>query len=545
MSVHWTERIVAELEERNTWYRRASELPATVPPTGINLCGYLRDESGWGAAGRGYARALERSGLPTALLDLSDLSSNRSGDTSLGAGDVDYPHPINLVCVDPSQHYAFLQRCGEDFLRDRYTIGAWAWELPRFPARWYDRFAYYDEIWVTTSFVANVLAPISPVPVVRIPPPLTAACPGSRPAGRRRLGVGDEFVFLFVFDVHSHLERKNPLAVVEAFRAAFRPSDPVRLVIKSVNGRDDPSGMRQLEEAARGYPVSLHDGYWSPDEVRDLMAACDAYVSLHRSEGTGLTITDAMALGKAVIATGWSGTMDFMTVANSYPVRYELTQLSRTVGPYAAGETWADPSIEHAASLMRHVVDHPDEARALGAAAHADLEREYSPAAVGNLIRERLLTIAHRDARQNVRSELERYFAGYRSLTADMREIVEAVTSPHSTVLLVSKGDEDLVRLHDRTGWHFPRTEDGIYAGYHPADSEAAIAHLEELRGHGAQVIVFPGTAFWWFDHYAAFRRHLDGRYRRIWADERCVIYDLLAADHRPDTLPATMDGAR
>src|SRR5262249_33966906 len=201
-------------------------------------------------------------------------------------------------------------------------------------------------------------APVAPIPVVRIPPVLTMGTAGSREEGRRRLGVSsDEFVFLFVFDFHSHFARKNPLAVIEAFRAVFTPSDLVRLVIKCVNGSSDPSDLTAMRALALGHRIFIHDGYWPAEELRDLMAACDAYVSLHRSEGTGMTISEAMALGKPVIATGWSGNMDFMNVTNSFPVRYELVELSENIGPYQAGETWAEPSIEHAAELMRLVFE--------------------------------------------------------------------------------------------------------------------------------------------------------------------------------------------
>ena len=140
----------------------------------------------------------------------------------------------------------------------------------------------------------------------------------------------------------------------------------------------------------------MHDGYWSVDEMRDLMAACDAYVSLHRSEGTGLTITDAMALGKPVIATGWSGNTDFMNVSNSFPVSHELVEIQKSVGPYQAGQTWAEPSVEHAAQCMRAAYDDRDAAQARGRAAQRDIETHYSEQAIGQRINERLETIGIR-----------------------------------------------------------------------------------------------------------------------------------------------------
>jgi hypothetical protein len=188
-------------------------------PGGINVGGYLRTESGVGAAVRGYVRALRSLGIPLALKDVSALSGNRAEDRTLTSFDTDLPYGVNLVGGDIDLHFAVMTQLGEEFFKDRYNIGVWAWELPRFPDKWYDRFVYYDEIWVASSFIANALTPVSPIPVVRIPPVLTAERYGSRDRGRQRLGVApDEFVYLFVFDFHSRCQRKNPLALIDAFR---------------------------------------------------------------------------------------------------------------------------------------------------------------------------------------------------------------------------------------------------------------------------------------------------------------------------------------
>ena len=103
-----------------------------------------------------------------------------------------------------------------------------------------------------------------------------------------------------------------------------------------------------------------------------------------------------------------------------------------------------------------------------------------------------------------------------------------------SKVLVVSRGDDELLRLGDRCGWHFPRTETGVYAGYHPADSAAATSHLEGLRGQGAEFLLLPNTSFWWLDYYAEFRQHLEEDYRKVWGDETCVIFDLREPVEQP-----------
>src|SRR5437762_330621 len=159
----------------------------SLTPRGVNFCGYLRTESGVGAAARGYLRALKKTGLPLAPLDISDLQTNRSKDDEISQFQEEHRFDINLICADVELHYSILSHFGDDFFKDRYNIGLWAWELPRFPKKWFDRFAYYDEIWVASAFIADALSAVSPIPVVRMPPPLTVPHAGSRERGRERL----------------------------------------------------------------------------------------------------------------------------------------------------------------------------------------------------------------------------------------------------------------------------------------------------------------------------------------------------------------------
>jgi glycosyltransferase involved in cell wall biosynthesis len=452
--------------------------------------------------------------------------------------DDEWRHDVNLIVVNADEHFRIAEELGEQELRSRYNIGVWAWELPSFPQEWHNRFAWYDEIWVGTSFIAGALAKVSPIPVVVVPPVMTLDVRGSRRRGRARLKANSgEFVFAFIFDFHSFAERKNPLAAVEAFKRAFGPQDSARLVIKCVNGQVAPSALAELQEAACGTRVEIHSGYWPVQAVRDLMAASDAYVSLHRSEGTGLTLSDAMSHGKPVIATGWSGNTDFMNAGNSYPVDYRLVQLERDVGPYPAGDTWAEPSVEHAAELMRHVVEHPDEVARRGRRARADIEAHFSEASVARVVGERLAVIAQRTSSRatevmRVRPPEVKGHPDYRGLVSRLRLAVEANTPRETTLAVVSRGDELLLDLGSRTAWHFPRNGDGAYAGYYPADSDAAIAHLEQLRANGAEYLVIPASCGWWLEFYSGMREHLDTGYGLVYDDPRTgTIYALSALE--------------
>jgi glycosyltransferase involved in cell wall biosynthesis len=531
------EKLASELSFSRNGHKNSSDTGVH----GVNVCGYLRSESGLGSAVRGYIRALQKLHIPLMFRDISALTINRAEDDSVPITASEQHYSVNLFCVNADEHFTVRKKLGDQFYQSRHNIGIWAWELPTFPEKWRDRFAHYDEIWVGTTFIVKTLAPVSPIPVVCVPPVLSLAKRGSRTRGRRRLGVSvKDFLFLFVFDFHSFVERKNPLAVIKAFKQAFKGSvGGARLVIKCVNSQFNPAAFKELKDHAKNWSITILDGYWKPGELRDLMAACDAYVSLHRSEGTGLTMAEAMALGKPVVATGWSGNTDFMDAANSYPIRFDLIELKQDIGPYQAGGIWADPSVDHAASIMQEIFQNRSEAAARGARARQHIETHFSEVAVAKLIRDRLEVIGRtRRVPESTGVASAQSLASdqidYQRTISQIREVVRAILPADTRVLIVSKGDEDLVQLAGRIGLHFPQTEDGTYAGHYPTDCAAAIAHLEALRAKGANFLLFPKTAFWWFSNYQGLKDYLETRFRMIAnTGPSCVIYAL--GDIPPD----------
>ena len=215
----------------------------------------------------------------------------------------------------------FADQAGPGFFFDRYSIGLWWWEINEFPERFSRSFEPLDEVWVGSHFVADAISAVSPVPVVKVTMPVSM--PEIEEFDRGDLGLPEGFVFLFVFDYHSVFERKNPLALVEAFEQAFPEGSGASLVLKSINSEHHPEEHGRLIEAARDHrDIHVVDRYVTAAEKNAMFAGCDCYVSLHRSEGFGNTLAEAMYLGKPVIATGYSGNMEFMTPQNSYPVDY-------------------------------------------------------------------------------------------------------------------------------------------------------------------------------------------------------------------------------
>jgi glycosyltransferase involved in cell wall biosynthesis len=366
---------------------------ATPDGRGVNIVGYLQAETGMGEGGRTLIRALDRVAYPTSYAVLQSHDGARQADHTIRGAPAHAPYPVSVFYTNADQVDVIHAELGPAFFAGRYNIGFWSWELETLPAT-LRRFDFFDEIWTNSRFVQEALASLSPVPVVNVRLPISAPARPAEPM-RARLGLPeDRAVFLFAFDALSILPRKNPMAVVEAFRRAFGDaSREACLAIKASRLDAFPAEHRELADAVRAVGGRLFDTYLDRQTLSGLFHACDAYVSLHRSEGFGLTMAEAMAIGKPVIATGYSGNMDFMTIGNSYPVRHTRTTLDRPHGPYPQGAVWAEPDVDHAAELMRAVVEHPEEARSRGMRAAADLAMTHGAEVVGGLLTSRLSTI--------------------------------------------------------------------------------------------------------------------------------------------------------
>lgn len=354
---------------------------------GIRVAGYLNTESGVGQLGRLALESARRAGIPVShFIDTTTVSRQRHLLT-------DPPGPdrnVNLVCVNADELPDFAARVGTSFFTDHYTIGLWAWELEEFPLRFLPSFDYLDEVWALSEFARKAIAEISPKPVHAFPLPVVPPSP-SNVLGRADLGVPPGYVFLFCFDLMSIMDRKNPLGLIEAFRRAFHPGEGPTLVIKVINGLLRVADLERLRLAAADRPdVIVFDRYLDPTENASLMASCDCYVSLHRSEGFGLTIAEAMALGKPVIATGYSANVEFMSPDTSYLVPWTPGRIPAGNDPYPPGARWAEPDLEAAAAFMREVFEHPEAAKEMGGRARQRVLAEHGLDARAEIMRERI-----------------------------------------------------------------------------------------------------------------------------------------------------------
>ena len=379
------------------------EPPQTAPgglPLGVNLAGYLDSMLGVGQVARQVRNALEGAGVAVAPFTVVADSAPRieGGEPERASGPL---HPVNLVCVNPDGLEGAHDSLGEDFFASRHTIGLWWWEVDAFPDAFRRAFDLVDEVWVGSHHVADALAAVSPVPVVRMPVPVEVA--PSSGAGREELGLPAAGpLFLFAFDHGGGFERKNPLGAIEAFTRAFAPDDGPHLVVKCIGADQRPDAHRRLLEAAAGHPhVHVLDTPLSPPDMAALADACDAYVSLHRSEGFGLTIAEAMLRDKPVVATAYSGPRDWLSEHNSFEVDWREVPIGPGNEPYPAEGTWAEPDLDDAAAQLRRVVDDPEEARRRADRGHADVRAAFAPDVAGLAMASRLARVAGLPIRGN------------------------------------------------------------------------------------------------------------------------------------------------
>lgn len=369
-------------------------LRTRIIPTGVNLIGWFRAALGIGESVRCMAKACDAAGLPAALIEMRLHCLNPHGDDTYAARLQPEPaHAINIFHLDPPVAESLDHHHGPALRANRYNIAYWAWELPEFPDAWVRQCAYFDEIWCPSEFVRQAIAAKVDLPVQAMPHAIDFPLPPAD--GRKRFGLSESRrLFLFAYDLNSYQERKNPLAVIAAYRRAFPDEQDVALVIKTQNPVRNAAAYQELQAAVAGLrQVTLITETLDRADVYRLEQACDVFVSLHRAEGFGLAVAECMFLGKPVIATNWSATAEFLNESNGAPVRCQLTKLRETHGPYQAGQTWAEPDIDHAAEWMRRLQQDPALAARLGQAARATILARFAPAVVGGLYRRRLAAV--------------------------------------------------------------------------------------------------------------------------------------------------------
>jgi glycosyltransferase involved in cell wall biosynthesis len=365
--------------------------------------GYVFAATGYGTASRSYIHAFHDASIDFSVADMSKYEQRFVPDALVASCLDKRVDPILHVChAEPH----CLQPLKSFFLR---LIALTTWEADRLPPRHVGALNRVSEVWVPCSYNLEAFKQQLKVPVFQLPHPVRASCPPrfDRPEFNRELGLKeDNFVFV---SVGSWQERKNLQDVIEAFLRAFASERNAVLVIKTSLPFTPEAVVRaQIRDAiARANPpnaseaaarVKIFPGFWPDGCMAALAQRADCYVSLHRGEGWCYPLFDAACNGTPVIATGYSGPMDYLDPGHHHLVRYELTHINceSHIGKFAftPDMTWAAPDVSDAAVLMRDVYDHRQQATAQAAEGAITLRQRYSSEAIGHMAAQRLTAVA-------------------------------------------------------------------------------------------------------------------------------------------------------
>jgi glycosyltransferase involved in cell wall biosynthesis len=362
---------------------------------GVNFIGYAQGELGLGQAMRSMVFATLAVSIPFVVRKFkASIPSKQSSDELAAYFSDRCQYSINIICVNPDTLHLLPSWVSYSEWSKTHNIGYWFWELENFPKKWEYATNIVDEIWVATDYVANAMRK-SGKKVVKIPFPLEFTLP-PEVMNKQYFGIDPEkFTYLCSFDFLSSIERKNPQGVIQAFQMAFPNRDnSARLIIKTINGASHSEQLQKLKDLIEADPrIQIRDESLSQEQMRGLIRSSDCYISLHRAEGLGLGLAEAMYLGTPTIATAYSGNLEFMNEANSILIPHQLIQINK--GEYSNGlaQLWAEPDIGLAAQRIKEISSNKALQARIAQNAQNTMRQEHSYQVVGKYIEKSLKNI--------------------------------------------------------------------------------------------------------------------------------------------------------
>lgn len=354
---------------------------------GISVIAHADAELGVGESSRRLYSLLQASGLETSLVPFRANGSRRQHATNYGFSNLATNESL-ISAVNPDQLGHLLSEHPEVFKYASNHIGFWAWELPDFPDSYRPSVDLVDEIWTISDFCREAISKSSSAPVRKVSLPVPLPPQDSTPQQPLAGSAKRNFTILVSFDFFSDVRRKNPAAAITAYINAFSVEDRTLLIVKSINGDRFPLEQASLRELAEGRAdVVFQDGYLTAIENAALISSADLFLSLHRSEGYGINLADAMARSVAVIATGYSGNLDFMDDESSILVPFELVPMETYAG-LRVNSDWAEPDCEFVARTLRKLYEDPSRVIAVGQRGRAKIEKEHSLPVLARKFRE-------------------------------------------------------------------------------------------------------------------------------------------------------------
>lgn len=357
---------------------------------GVDIVGFFKAETGLGEAARLLANALRAADYPVSTINVTTGVARNNNPFKV---DDQWKYDHLIMAVNSSETPLIMNIAKPPNVEQRYVIGQWFWETDKFPPSMRIGYSRVNEIWAPTKFITSSIANYAPQRVTVNTMPLPLLQPLFDPEiSKVDIGVDpSRYVFLFTFSFYSVFGRKNPLATINSFKKAFKNEEGPVLVIKSINGNVFSGHLATMKQAAADRTdIKFIDDHLDVDKLGSLLNIADCYVSLHRSEGLGLTISESMALGKPVIATNYSGNTDFMDENTSILIPWQYTTAGRGCEPYPEDTQWAEADVDAAVEAMRYVYNNQDKAKLMGQRAKKHLEANFSLEKTGKRMAEYL-----------------------------------------------------------------------------------------------------------------------------------------------------------
>ena len=363
----------------------------------VCVIGYLKAETGVGHAGRMVTNSFCKSQVNTQGYNVTVNVIARQVETIIDpilTDEID--SLVEVYNVNAHELGAIAEYLQDKTNKDAYKINMPFWELSKFPKAWIDNYRDIDEVWTPSRFVQAAVQTAIELPVIWMPPAVTLEPFTVRDRSYFKL-PDRTFLFHFNFDFTSFATRKNAIAGIKAYRLAFGNSSnniPTALVIKTRGYDPDGKNLQKLIDLTADEPdIYILNEEMAYNDAMALMNCCDCYLSLHRSEGFGYTLAEAMLLGKPAIATDYSGSKDFLDSTTGFPVDYRLISVKENEYPFWESQQWADPDLDHAAWLMRKIVADPAHTQKVAFAGKQKILTEYSAEHIGQLYKQRLQQI--------------------------------------------------------------------------------------------------------------------------------------------------------
>ncbi|RNA63643.1 glycosyltransferase family 1 protein [Chryseobacterium nematophagum] len=370
----------------------------------INYHGFFDGNFGIAEATRLNAVAMEKAGIKVNRINYSSdtlekIKSETKQDSS-----------INIFHINSNVTHEFFSKNQDIKLAGHYNIVYWAWEFPEVSDKTVEFLNIFDELWVPSDFCVNIFTKYTGIPVMRFSHPI------------EKLIISDEFdcseynikpnskVYVTIFDSLSTTIRKNPEATIDSFIKVFKNDPESVLIVKTHNLERSKDAQKALEKYSAIPNIIMINELFSKEKLHSLIQKSDVLISLHGSEGFGLTMAEAMSYGKIVVGTGYSGNLDFMNVNNSFLVQYDFIKTSNTKGLIAEGLTLARPNIDDAAEKLQYIKDHFTALNTIKNNAETQIRENFSIESIGNLFKIRLSFIHNFDKKETSANSVDNVF---------------------------------------------------------------------------------------------------------------------------------------